>query len=110
MLPAHSHSIQEVRLSTALTRPRANWVTFPRALRDAIPEFEPCLGRVLQLENANVAATDSEWIGRRVSIKLTVCETGKLEGSFDVQVSLNIEAAKALADLLHAAAAKASKL
>jgi hypothetical protein len=97
-------------MSTAVTRPRANWVTFPRQLRDAIPEFEPCLGRVLQLENADVAATDSEWLGRRVSVKLTVCETGKLSGSFDVQVSLNIEAAKALAELLHAAAEKAAKL
>jgi hypothetical protein len=79
-------------------------------LRDAIPEFEPCLGRVLQLENADVAASDSEWIGRRVSIRLTVCETGKLDGVFDVSVSLNVEAAKALAQLLNAAAEKASTL
>jgi hypothetical protein len=46
-------------MSTSLARTRPNWVTFPRALREAIPEFEPCLGRVLQLENADVGVTDS---------------------------------------------------
>lgn len=97
-------------MSTALTRPHANWVTFPRALRDAIPDFEPCAGRVLRLENAQVAPSEHEWVGRRVSVKLTVCETGKLTGVFDVVVSLNIEAAKTLADLLHSAAEKASQL
>lgn len=97
-------------MKTALARALPNWVNFPRALRDAIPDYEPCAGRVLQLENAHVAPTDNEWIGRRVSVKLTVCETGKLTGSFDVVVSLNIDAAKALGDLLHAAAEKASKL
>lgn len=97
-------------MSTALTRPLPNWVTFPRALREAIPEFEPCLGRVLQLENADVVPNDHEWIGRRVTVKLTVGETGKLSGAFDVVVSLNIDAAKTLADLLHSAAEKASKL
>jgi hypothetical protein len=68
------------------------------------------MGRVLQLENADVGATDSEWIGRRVSIRLTVCETGKLTGAFDVQVSLNIDAARALAGLLQSAADQAAKL
>lgn len=95
---------------TAVAGALPNWVNFPQALREAIPDFEPCAGRVLQLENADVAATDHEWIGRRVSVKLTVCETGKLNGSFDVVVSLNGEAAKALGDLLLAAAEKASKL
>jgi hypothetical protein len=97
-------------MSTALARTRPNWVTFPPELRDAIPEFEPCLGRVLQLENAAVGATDSEWIGRRVAITLTVCETGKLSGAFDVRVSLNIDAARTLADLLHSAADNAARL
>lgn len=97
-------------MSTALTRPRANWVLFPRELRDAIPDFEPCAGRLLQLENADVAPSDHEWLGRRVSLRLTVCETGKLTGSFDVVVSLNIEAAKTLGELLHAASEKASEL
>ena len=97
-------------MSTALSRQTPNWVTFPRALRDAIPDFEPCGGRVLQLENAEVGPTNNEWTGRRVGIKLTVCETGKLTGVFDVWVDLNIEAARTLADLLHSAADKAEKL
>lgn len=97
-------------MSTAVRRTLPNWVTFPQALRDAIPAFEPCAGRVLQLENADVAPSDNEWIGRRVSLRLQVCETGKLSGSFDVVVSLNIDAARTLGDLLHAAADKASKL
>ena len=97
-------------MSTALSRQIPNRVTFPRALRDAIPDFEPCSGRVLQLENAEVGPTNSEWTGRRVGIKLTVCETGKLTGVFDVWVDLNIEAARTLADLLHSAASKAEKL
>ena len=97
-------------MSTAVTRPLPNWVLFPRELRDAIPDFEPCAGRLLRLENADVGPSDHEWVGRRVSLKLTVCETGKLSGSFDVVCSLNIEAAKALAELLQSAAEKASKL
>jgi hypothetical protein len=96
-------------MSTALSRQIPNRVTFPRALRDAIPDFEPCAGRVLQLENAEVRSTDSEWTGRRVAIKLTVCETGKLNGVFNVWVDLNIDAARTLADLLHSAAEKAAK-
>ena len=97
-------------MTTALSRQIPNRVTFPRALRDAIPDFEPCAGRVLQLENADVGPANSEWTGRRVGIKLTVCETGKLSGIFDVWVDLNPEAARTLADLLHSAADKAAKL
>jgi hypothetical protein len=97
-------------MSTALRRQTPNWVTFPRALRDAIPDFEPCRGRVLQLENAEVGPNNSEWTGRRVGIRLTVCETGKLAGVFDVLVDLNIDAARALADLLKSAADNAAKL
>ncbi len=97
-------------MTTALRRQTPNWVTFPRALRDAIPDFEPCGGRVLQLENAEVGPSNSAWTGRRVGIKLTVCETGKLNGVFDVWVDLNPEAARKLAELLHSAAEKAAKL
>ncbi len=97
-------------MTTALSRQTPNWVTFPRELRDAIPDFEPCGGRVLQLENAEVGPTNSAWAGRRVGIKLTVCETGKLSGVFDVWVDLNPEAARTLAELLLSAAEKAAKL
>jgi hypothetical protein len=96
-------------MSTALQRILPNWVTFPRELRNAIPESEICLGRVLQLEHAEVVPTNTEWTGRRVAMKLTVCETGKLTGVFEVLVSLNIDAAKALGDLLLSAAENAAK-
>ena len=57
-------------MTTELRRTLPNWITFPRELRDAIPDFEPSLGRVLQLESADVAATDTAWtVGRRVANK-----------------------------------------
>jgi hypothetical protein len=96
-------------MSTQLTRPLPNWITFPQKLRDAIPTLEPCAGRVLRLESADAGATSSEWTGRRVGLKLRCCETGKLDGVFDVVVDLNISAAEALADVLRAAAEKAKK-
>jgi hypothetical protein len=94
-------------MSTQLTRPLPNWITFPQKLRDAIPDFEPCGGRVLQLDSIDTAATDSEWIGRRVTVKLRCCETGKLDGVFDVLVSLNISAAETLAEVLRTATEQA---
>ena len=96
-------------MTTALRRTLPNWVTFPRELRNAIPDLEPCKGRVLQLENADVKVTNTEWTGRRVAMKLTACETGKLTGVFDVWVDLNIDAARALGELLLSAAEKASR-
>jgi hypothetical protein len=96
-------------MSTELSRTAPNWITFPQKLRDAIPDFEPCSGRVLQLDSIDTAATDSEWIGRRVAVKLRCCETGKLDGVFDVLVSLNISAAEALAEVLRSAAEKAKQ-
>jgi hypothetical protein len=94
-------------MTTELRRTLPNWITFPRELRDAIPDFKPSLGRVLQLECADVAATDTVWTGHRVAVKLTVCETGKLMGSFDIGISLDPHAALSLADLLRNAAERA---
>ena len=94
---------------TQLRPTLANWITFPQKLRDAIPAIEPCAGRVLQLDSVDARATDSEWTGRRVAVKLRVCETGKLDGVFDVWLSLNPSAAQALAEALQAAAERASK-
>ena len=92
---------------TQLRRTLPNWITFPQKLRDAIPPFEPCAGRVLELESVDARATDSGWTGRRVAVKLRVCETGKLDGAFDVWLDLNPAAAQALADALHEAADRA---
>jgi hypothetical protein len=44
-----------------------------------------------------------------VGLKLRCCETGKLDGVFDVWVDLNISAAEALAEVLRAAAEKAKQ-
>jgi hypothetical protein len=96
-------------MSTQLTRTLPNWITFPQELRNAIPAFEPCGGRVLQLDSIDAGATDSEWVGRRIRVKLRCCETGKLDGVFDVLVSLNISAAEALAEVLKIAADKAKQ-
>jgi hypothetical protein len=94
-------------MSTQLTRQLPNWVTFPRQLRDAIPDWDLCAGRVLELESADARPTNTGWTGRRVAVKLQVCETGKLEGVFDVWIDLNISAAKALAEVLQTAAEQA---
>jgi len=96
-------------MSTQLSRTLPNWITFPQNLRDAIPTFEPCRGRVLQLDSIDAGATDSEWIGRRITVKLRCCETGKLDGVFDVSISLNISAAEALAEVLRTAAEQAKR-
>ncbi|HWF07839.1 MAG TPA: hypothetical protein VG297_05205 [Bryobacteraceae bacterium] len=96
-------------MTTQLARTHPNWITFPRKLRDAIPDFQPCSGRVLELASADAQPVDSEWIGRRVRVKLCACETGKLNGTFDVWLSLNPSAAEALADVLRAAAEQAKQ-
>jgi hypothetical protein len=77
-----------------------NNVTFPRALRDAIPDHEPSAGRVLKLESVSAQPAHTiEW-GRRVQIKLQVCETGKLSGVFDIWVDIEADAAKALGETI----------
>jgi len=96
-------------MSNQLRRQPPNWVTFPRQLRDAIPDWELCGGRVLQLESADAGVSDTPWTGRRVAVKLRVCETGKLTGVFDVWVDLNTSAAKALAELIQSVAERAEK-
>ena len=87
-----------------------NNVTFPRELREAIPEHHPSMGRCLKLDSVDAQPAHTvEW-GRRVQLKLRVCETGPLAGVFDVWVDVELEAAKALADLIRTAADEAEKL
>ena len=97
-------------MSTQLARQLPNRITFPQKLRDAIPTFEPCGGRVLQLDSVDAGATNTEWTGRRVAVKLRVCETGKLDGVFDIWIDLNISAAQALAETLQTAAEQAKTI
>ena len=96
-------------MSTQLSRTAPNWITFPQNLRDAIPTFEPCRGRVLQLDSIDTGATENGWTGRRVVVKLRACETGKLDGVFDILIDLNVSAAEALAEVLRNAADKAKQ-
>ena len=87
-----------------------NNVTFPQELRDAIPEHKPSAGRCLKLESLDAQGSHTvEW-GRRVQLKLHVCETGKLSGAFDVWVDLQLDAAKGLLDTLRAAVEQSEKL
>ena len=95
------------KMTTQVRRTLPNWITFPQKLRDAIPAFEPCAGRVLELDSVDARPTDSDWTGRRVAVRLRVCETGRLDGAFDVWVDLNPLAAKAFAEALLAAADRA---
>ncbi|HZL56269.1 MAG TPA: hypothetical protein VFC21_04275 [Bryobacteraceae bacterium] len=87
-----------------------NNMIFPPELRDAIPSHRPTAGRCLKLESVDAQAAHTvEW-GRRVQVKLRVCETGKLSGSFDVWVDMQLDAARALAGLINGAAGHAEKL
>lgn len=92
------------------TRAARNYVTFPRQLRDAIPDQELCAGRVLQLESADAVGLHSFFGQRRVGLRLEVCETGKLTGKFAVLVDLDPDAARGLANLVLDAVAQAEKL
>jgi len=87
-----------------------NTVSFPRELRDAIPDHEPSGGRLLKLESAHAQPAHTvEW-GRRVQIKLQVCETGKLSGVFEVLIDMEAEAAQALAQTILGAVEQSAKL
>ena len=87
-----------------------NTISFPQELRDAIPDHKPSAGRVLKLETVNAQAANTiEW-GRRVQIKLEVCETGKLSGVFDLWIDMEAEAAQALAETLSAAVEQSGKI
>ena len=87
-----------------------NNVTFPRQLRDAIPDHELSAGRVLKLESVDAQGAHTvEW-GQRVQIRLQVCETGKLSGVFDVWIDIEAEAAQALGQMILSAAEQAGRM
>jgi hypothetical protein len=86
-----------------------NMMSFPQALRDAIPTLERCWGRCLVLGSITGRALNSRLLGKRVQIKLQVEESGKLTGKFDVWMDLDLEAARALAHTLSQLAAEAEK-
>jgi hypothetical protein len=81
-------------------RPGRNLITFPRELRDAIPDLPTCVGRALELSEMDAHFSDTPVYGRRVHLRFTVCETGKLKGRFAVRVDLHPDAARGLAETL----------
>ena len=88
--------------------PRMNTVTFPRALREAIPDWEPCGGRALKLTGMTGRTHASPLRGPRVTMVLTVEETGELTGKFDVLVDMDVVSARALGERLIGLADSAS--
>ena len=54
-------------------------------------------------------ANTIEW-GRRVQMKLRVCETGKLSGVFDIGVDMEVDAAKVLAETILSAVELSAKI
>jgi hypothetical protein len=101
-----------IRRKTAPARRRFTWegntMTFPRQLRDAIPELPTCVGRVLQLAEVDVHSSNTV-VGTRVAVRFEVRETGKLEGVFPVRMDLDPAAARAFAEALRAAADEAER-
>ena len=86
-----------------------NTMSFPRGLRDAIPELPTCVGRVLNLDTINGDASNTVLFGPRVNLRLVVNETGKLKGEFVIRLDLEAEAARSLAGTLAELADRAEK-
>jgi len=76
----------------------ANRVFLPRELRDAIPEQHR--GRDLVLDSITAGVVNSLFHGRQIRLNLLAKETGKLSGQFTLSVSMEPEAARALAATL----------
>jgi len=85
-----------------------NTMAFPRELRRAIPELHA--GRILELDSIAGEASNGPLPGRVVRLKLTVKETGRLDGEFVVAMDLQVDAARQLAATLTDLADKADKL
>jgi hypothetical protein len=77
-----------------------NTMSFPRALRDAIPDMPTCVGRVLELDSTSGSISRLYPNCPPVQLKMLVKETGKLKGEFTVLIDLQPEAARALAETL----------
>jgi hypothetical protein len=92
---------------TKSNKPWPNTITFPKELRDAIPQYAP---RALVFDSVTGAHYDgnqfSALIGRyrvegaRTRLKFQVHETGKLNGQFDLLVDMDVETTRALGKYL----------
>jgi hypothetical protein len=92
-------SVPNTQVRAAYYWSRANTMSFPQQLRDAIPELHPCWGRILVLSSIDGDCRHN-LRGRRVGLKFQVEETGKLSGTFPVYADLDVEAARTLAATL----------
>jgi hypothetical protein len=72
-------------------------MTFPRELRDAIPDLPTYVGRVLEIDAMDGDASNNVLFGPQVHLRFVVKETGKLAGEFHIKVDLQAEAARTLA-------------
>jgi hypothetical protein len=75
----------------------SNRMTFPRELRDAIPDLPTYVGRVLEISAMDGDATNNVLFGPQVHLRFVVKETGKLAGEFSIRVDLQADAARTLA-------------
>ena len=89
---------KELTAGNAPARPRSrrNAMTFPRELREAIPELHGA--RDLELDS--IDGRSLNLFGPLVRLKLVVKETGKLRGRFVVGMDLQPDAARELAATL----------
>jgi hypothetical protein len=78
----------------------SNRMTFPRELRDAIPDLPTYVGRVLEISAMDGEATNSVLFGPQVHLRFVVKETGKLAGEFAIRVDLQADAARTLAETI----------
>ena len=78
----------------------ASHMTFPRELRDAIPDLPTCVGRVLELSSISGATSAQPALRPAGEPQLGVRETGKLRGQFTVRLDLEAEAAKGLGETI----------
>jgi hypothetical protein len=92
-------SVPNVQVRASQRLSRANTMTFPQELRNAIPEIQPCWGRCLVLSSID-GKCQHNLRGHRVGLKFLVEETGKLSGTFPIYADLDVEAARTLAATL----------
>lgn len=103
-------------VSTKRLRPQARWprsnhIYFPQRLRDAIPGPElPGCARCLNLTSLDGDCSSDTLFGPRVRLKFLAEESGKLTGTFEIGVDLQVEAARALAATLLDLAERVEKL
>lgn len=77
-----------------------NTMSFPRELRDAIPDLPTCVGRVLELDSTTGSISDLYPGSPPVRLRMLVKETGKLKGEFAIFIDLQPDAARGLAETL----------